>query len=280
MRTKFIYIVLLTSLLFSCAPSNYFQVYEVKCAEKNLSSTDTTSAFVFENEDCKFTYNFWAKDGDAGFVIQNKTSNMIYLNMKESFFVKNGFAYDYFKNQTVTNTTGDNSIFTTSQSTSYFASSVPLVSSYGAKNSYQFKNETSVSAADKEIISVPPKTSKFISVYSIDPLLYRDCDLLRYPNENQIKDKTFTQSTSPVIFSNILSYKVGKSENAKVVEHKFYVESITNVPENIFVRYENESFCGETVLGYYGNIPVYKYKSPTHFYKFYTKDAYNKELKH
>ena len=86
-------------LLSSCATTSFYQVYNVKPIEESILNADE---FLFEDENCKISYNLWARGGDSGFEFYNKTENNIYVKLNESNFILNGFAYDYFKNRTFT----------------------------------------------------------------------------------------------------------------------------------------------------------------------------------
>ena len=73
----------------------FYQVYDV---DSSLNQND--NSLVFENEDCKVMYNLWSEDGSLSFVFMNKTDKDIFINMGQTFNIKNGAANDYFKNRT------------------------------------------------------------------------------------------------------------------------------------------------------------------------------------
>lgn len=56
------------------------------------------NSLVYENEDCKIFYNLWAENGSMKFVLLNKTDKDIIIDMKRSFFIRNGAALGYFTN--------------------------------------------------------------------------------------------------------------------------------------------------------------------------------------
>jgi hypothetical protein len=72
-----------------------------------------------------------------------------------------------------------------------------------------------------------------------------DCNLIKYPSRKLIRTSKFSRSESPFIFSNRMTYTVGKSENPQIFENKFYVSEISNYPESEVIIEESEKFCGE-----------------------------------
>ena len=82
------------AVLTSCSPTAYYQIYQTKPVSDNVVVNE--DFMVFEDDNCIVSYNFWKENGDFGFKIYNKNSENIYLHMDECFFVKNGYAYDYY----------------------------------------------------------------------------------------------------------------------------------------------------------------------------------------
>lgn len=95
MKTKqYLSILLVAVGLSSCNP-NYYQVYKVNSSDL----VQKENSMVFENEDCKIMYNLWGLKGTMGFIFENKTNEDIFLDMTQTFFIKNGAANDYFRNR-------------------------------------------------------------------------------------------------------------------------------------------------------------------------------------
>lgn len=92
---KILYIMVICAVLTSCSPTYYYQVYQTRPITNNITVND--NVLVYEDANCVVSYNFWKENGDFGFKIYNKNSENIYLHMDECFFVKNGFAYDYYQ---------------------------------------------------------------------------------------------------------------------------------------------------------------------------------------
>ncbi len=125
-----------------------------------------------------------------------------------------------------------------------------------------------VSYKEQEVVSIPAKTAKIINEFDINNQLFRDCDLIKYPNKRQVKTINFSENDSPVVFSNRLAYSVGDDEDLKQIENEFYISAVTNYPEKEIVDTEAEEFCGDKG---HTEIKHFKKASPDSFYIHYTK---------
>lgn len=273
MKTKsLIYAAIFATLLTSCVSTNYFQVYKTTPSDKFVLKDNL---LVFEDDNCKVSYNLWDYGGNIGFKLYNKTDKNIYLNLEESFFVLNGISYNYYRNRVFTNSSSSG----TSASSGAIASKSVTGINYldliqtnriSATNTVDIMSSSgySVSFYEEKIVCVPSHTSKIIKEYSINETLFRDCDLFKYPSKNQIKPKTFSKSTSPLVFSNIIAYKVGQSDNIVKFENEFYVNEISNYPESEILETKYDEYCGQksiTTTKYFKNV------SPDKFYVKYIK---------
>ena len=271
-KIKSIILLITFALLFTSCKTTYFQVYKTT-ATNDL--TKTNNHLVYEDENCKVSYNLWNDGGDIGFLFHNKSNKEIYLNLEESFFILNGVAHDYYQDRVFTKsssseasssrtTTASKSVsginyFNLLQTNSLHAnSSVGLVSTSGYSTAY----------TEESIINIPAMTSKIISEYSINRALFRDCDLFKYPTKSQVKTKSFAKADSPIVFSNRLAYSVGKDGELIRFENEFYVTEITNYPENEILESKKAEFCGQksgVISRYFKNV------SPDKFYIKYIK---------
>ena len=125
-----------------------------------------------------------------------------------------------------------------------------------------------VSTKEDSIVSIPPKTLKRISEYSINDVLIRNCDLFQFPRKKEINSVSYTQKNSPIVFSNRITYEI--DQNLKEVRNEFYVSGITNYPESEFFDTDYEEFCGQK-SGYQKNF--YKLSDKDKFYVKYSKGA-------
>jgi len=229
MKTKsIIWIVLITSAIMTSCTSSYIQLYRAT-PKDNISSNE--GSLTYEDENCLITYNLWEEGGNVGFKFYNKTENDIILNMEKCFFISNGEAHNYFKDREFTQ---------------------PRV----------FLTQPQVSYNEERYVRIPSKTSKTIAEYDITKSLYRDCDLLWYPRKNKKAVKSFSESSSPLIFSNRIVYNVEGSAAEKVFENGFYVSEISNHPKAELTGTRYDEFCGQKTTDkstYYKNVSPDKF---------------------
>jgi hypothetical protein len=270
---KLLFIVAITSFLASCnSVSNYYQIYKVNPSE-NIVKKD--NLLVFEDENCIVSYDLWQNGGNIGFNVYNKSNKNLYLNLEQSFFIFNGIANNYYKNRIFSNTSNSGTI---SQSTLSLSKSI---TGFNNLNLLQTNNKTatsniglvnsigySVSFNEEKIINIPPKTSKYITEYSINNSFYRDCDLFKYPTKKQIKTKTFSKTDSPLVFSNKIAYFMESPEKLIVFDNSFYISEIANYSEKDAFYLKTDEYCGKKgfTKSYYFND-----KSPDKFYVKYVK---------
>ena len=96
MKKSILFGMMVLSIALSSCSSVMYQVYEVE--SPNLSMKN--NSMVYQNDDCKVSYNLWDNQGSMTFIFENLTDKDIFIDMSQSFFIKNGAAYDYFKNRT------------------------------------------------------------------------------------------------------------------------------------------------------------------------------------
>jgi hypothetical protein len=264
---KYLFYLLLLFLGTSCAPMRYYQVLNVKPAIDIAANSDNKSISiengnpVYQDDNCKIFYNFWKNGGEFGFKVYNKTNKPLYLHLDKSYYSVNGKAYNYFGNRVFTYSSGQ--INNNISSFSYLGLGF---------NSQIMGTSSSVSIAESKIINIPPETWKEISGYKITDTLYRDCELYRYPTNKEIKSETYTETNSPFTFKNYITYSVGE-ERTFIIQTKFYVSEIKNLPENQFIFYKQEKFCNQYEMSSKGHLKEY---SPDKFYLNYIKYGYMK----
>ncbi len=264
MKIQSIFLILIISIfLSSCKPTLFYQVYET--VPKNLKSE--SKMLVFENEECSINYNLWSPEGNPGFIFFNKTNELIHVHLDESFFVINGTAYDYFQNR----------IFSSSSSTSTQSkktNSLTQLSGWLTSLNIQqqsivaINNQNGIKELESRTITIPSKTSKSISEFKINNVVFRSCDLLLFPKTKQINSLTYNEGNTPIQFYNLISYKVGQATASQIVRHDFYISSVTNYSENDFYRYEVDEFCGKRSKN---KKKYFSHNAPDKFYLEYTR---------
>lgn len=257
---------LFSILLTSCVSASFYQVYKAVPSEKLVLKNNL---LVYEDENCEVSYNLWDKGGNIGFQFFNKTDSNIYLNLEESFFILNDVAYNYYKNR----------VFTYSKSSAATSSHGATASRYinginyldllqinriSATNTIGIikNSDFSVSYNEEKIVCIPVKTSKIISEYIISESLFRDCNLFKYPKKAQIKSKTFSKAESPLVFSNMIAYNMGGSDNLIKFKNEFYVIEISNYPASEMYELKYDEYCGQkdmTMTKYFKNVSADKF---------------------
>ena len=251
---KHLFLSLLVVLALSSCKSTFYQV--VTTQSENLKTEQ--NALFFEDANCKVYYNLWSEGGNAGFLFHNKTAITIYLNLGESFFVKNGMAYDYSLNRTFSSSTSQSVSFQHTANVWGTTNGLPVLNSIAASDKpskiadlgmlmpnlfsgSDAKGKTtttgkSVTYTDQPVVVIPPFTSKYFSEYAVNKTLYRDCNLLKYPSRKNIRPLKFTSNNSPVVFSNIITYSMKNEGEDIQIRNDFYVSEIKNLPKKVALR--------------------------------------------
>ena len=295
---KNIHIAILSVILFSSCQPLYYQLYEVKPKETTSPVNFVFDKMVYEDSNCKIIYGFWSNGGDAGFTFYNKTDDDIYLLLDKSNFIENGVAYDYYKNReyatskgssvsstsfkqsgaslsasgttqnTTTNTKSEplNTYPSQYSSGASSSSSASINASRGSASSKSFSSEQSLIVKEDSVVRIPGKTQKIFSEYSINKSVIRNCDLILRPSiiQKEVIYSNYEESNSPLTFGNLIRYRVNGEINS--VRNEFYISRISNYPQESFVKYKKDEFCGERNLY---KTKYYIFLSPSSFYYSY-----------
>lgn len=283
--------ILIFGCFYSCSTTRqYYQIYSVRPVTNMKADWNKT---YYEDENCIVSYNFWSSHGSMGFVFHNKTDKYIYLNKEESFFISNGFAYNYYQNRSYSYSTsvGENIASGTGVSLSVGVGMVGSESGINYNNNLQ-TNANSLAIArgisksavtgistsqskmvtygEEKIIIIPPKTSKNVMGYKIASELYRGCELHLYPKSRKSNSLPFIEENSPLVFGNRISYTLEDSPERINIENMFYVSGITNYIEKDIVDKKEVEDCHERDNNNHIKeiITVFndKFVSPTGFY--------------
>lgn len=226
--------------LCSCKPSlyYYYQIYGTQPA--NGTEMDQMS---YEDDNCIISYDFWSPNGNIGFIFHNKTNDNIYLNKEECFFIRNGFAYNYYQSRSYSysksigksNTagigtslsasaslTGSETGFNYANNIQTNSNSISLAKGVNksASSSVTISSSEEISYDEEKIIIIPPKTSKRITEYNITPGLYTGCDLPLYNMKAKAQNNYPSfgrRMTSQPTESNKNSYLVFTEEDSPLV---------------------------------------------------------------
>ena len=217
-------------MIFSSCTYGVYQVYKV-VPDSNIVQKENN--LVYEDNNCKIIYDLWSEGGDIGFLLYNKTSSNIYLNVEESFFIVNGIAYNYFKNRTFSNSSNQ---------------AIALTYKYSSFNS---NNMTSIgettSRIEEKIIIIPPSSGKYLREYKIQEEEFKNCDFVdELGNSKKSKTLIFDKSNSPIKCSNKIKYTVGKNGQDIDIENSFYISEISNCPAEEITDLIYKNKCGRT----------------------------------
>ena len=237
-------------LCVSCSPSTtvYYQLVETK---SNVP-TDSNSKYQVENNAIAINFRLWANYGNTGFTITNKTDQHLFINMKMSHRIVNGLALTYYQGRT----------------SSSSASAGLAVKSVNNDIVAAVAENESVSFNEMEIITIPPKASKYINDGSV---LFSDsysfCELDNYPRGKDKSSIRFTKEESPMHLRYFISYKIGQqSTTYESIEHSYWVSGLSNFRSYQFVGTRDADDCdGDT-----RKVSFYKWYSPSRFYVRYT----------
>lgn len=285
MKRLFFFIVVCVAFS-SCAPTTYFQMYQTQPIS---DITMRENCMVFEDENCEVVYNFWKECGEIGFVFYNKTNENLYLHLDECFYIANGFANDYYMNRiytisksniTSTQLTNIYSLYVT-RSDATANANYYQIGSYGSgdaygsqttcKNGYVYgstgtitnASSNSISVAEKQILCIPPKTSKIITEFDIKNSIYRSCDIYRNPGKKDPHSVTFSKDNTPLVFGNRIAYSIGDRDELIRVENDFYISKISNYSSSDITRLERVEECGKKKDR---EVRVFKESGPNQFY--------------
>lgn len=239
MRKKYLLPAILL-IFVACTPQNYYQLTETD----SKSLTVDGEYLSYENEDIKLSYDFWGNRGNGSFIVSNKTDNDIFVDLKRSHLIINGFAFTYFQNRKFTQPNISFFSYATDEEIEEQRRiSLPGVT---AKN-LPPKSEEDVTYTEERIICIPPQSSLMVFGFDLQDEVYRDCNLFRFPTTKQILTTEFDYNSSPLIYKNRITYSFDeKMAQVKYTENEFWAKKITNYPENSFITYENVSYCNDS----------------------------------
>lgn len=214
----------------SCSHISYYQVARIERADNTTKDIDGN--IVYEDTNILIYYDFWSVNGNMNLTLENKNDKNLVIHLDESFFIYNGYTYDYFQNRYFV------SKEKSMTSTKTFATS--LYSAY--QTSIQVGE--SVIAKEKEKLIIPAKSKRVINEFNVLTSRYRSCDLLcDYMGSDGLDSITFTQENTPIAFENKIVYSVEGLDSKDIVSNKFYVSNITNCTDEVFMKTRTKKMC-------------------------------------
>lgn len=255
---KSLLLVIAAATLASCG--SYYQLYNVDAVDlKNDGKT-----LKFENEDCAITYNLWGHSGDLSFALYNKTDRDLFVVMPQSFFIKNGMAYNYYSDsEQITRTA-------LGASSAQINTNVTWGSllTKGTKDAAMVES-TSITKSE-EIICIPPHSTKIFNGFALIGAAHKDCDDFKFNYPKKSSDKiTYSKEDSPWKYRNRIAYTFNaKERDCKYVDNELWVSSLQNYRDKYMTETVKVKMC-ETNIEEEKEIVLYS--APNAFYNHYVK---------
>ena len=238
------------------------------------------NSLLFENADCKVSYNFWSEGGWVAFAFENKTNEDIFINMNESFLIVNGYAHNYFEDKTYasgqvsTTTKGhgerlDVSIFGT---TGVWSDKLYTVSADAIANiSSKSTSINYVTKKEEEVVCVPAKAYKIFMKFCLSPQLFQVCEVKSdYPSK-RVSIRKFEKNNSPILMKNRLTYGFKIDKMDKHIDNFFWLSEIENLPRKEALERTIEKDCKTGVAK---KIKLFKIGGPAQFYNIYMRRVF------
>lgn len=224
----------------SCSPTLFQQIATLSSDSVTLNDDGT---FAYEDAIITIEYDFWSEAGKFVFTVTNNTDDDIWLDLSNSYFVNNGYAFDYYQARTYV-------------TTSRKFSSTKLTSSTAAAS----ESSNSVEYKEKPVVCIPAHTAKVFEEFAVSSSVFRECGFVREPSKKEISVREYSQYNSPLIIENRLSFQIG--EIAVPVTNVFYVSSYQNISYNAAIEYSKISNCNGTSR----DVKVHRLSASNKFY--------------
>ena len=265
---KLVLFALLTVFGLTSCETAYYQVYEVKSSDL----VQKENSMVYENSDCKILYNLWSEKGDIQFIFENKTDRDLFLDMNQTFFIKNKAAFNYYNNRTYQTQSFASFDYGYSTRYSYWSNGTFWPTQYslkaGSANSKaRISLSTGISTKEFEFICIPANSFKVFNYFTINPEFIRTCEKAKDYPKKQSTVVTYNEQESPLKFRNRISYSFDKNGSSlQQVENSFWLSSIRNYSNKEAVeKVKVRKGCTDFI----GNAYYFKIGGPNQFYRTY-----------
>ncbi len=270
MALKSFFITLLGGVLLltfnGCGPASSLTNYQV-VSVKSPSLEKKDKGLVYKKDNVTLNYNLWGSQGNLKYQIVNQSNEIMYVDLKRSFFIKDSNAYSYHPNQT---TQTKPSLYLNPDKERQQDDTLIVQGLYPSVDRLNEGSEKT-DLSSKETIMVPPKSKKTILSFKVKQDIFEFCDLKRDVSRADTAVKNFSMGNTPMTFENYLVYSFDKNfENTSKIRNKFWVEKLTNLDSyNFVVETEKPDPCkdDETI-----ERDVIKEKDKDKFYIKYTEE--------
>jgi len=243
-------------MILGCSKS-YIQIFETQSSNTKF----TNEYYIYETDTLKITYTFWASKGVMSFAVYNKLDKPIYIDWKNSSFIRNDNKLNYWIEETHTNLA--------SYYGAYFYNGPLLKPGYMLNEGVQ--NSAATTIKPERITFIPPKSNYYRSQFYLTSVDYYSIDkncqsTVVTSNENPKKKTTiynqdFSYSASPLRFRNYLAFAF--EENSKqyfFVDNEFYLTSVKEMELSQY-RGKNIGFDKTWLVPIYDKSPFQKSNS-------------------
>jgi len=252
---KSVYFLLITIALSSCsATSRYYQILELE------ETSEKTEAEIFENDQCKITFDFWGKGGKTDFVFENTSSEYIEFHLDSSFVLLNGFVFDLGGNREYQKSSSFGSSITQSAAVSdkvnqnsqnIWGLSKQARAGVSSSASSGFTNETGQSEREKPTRIIPPGGRILVEGVQLLSSSLQYCDLERFPTKKTSKEesqKRFNVSNTPLKLSVIACYSQSSGGENHKLQFDFFINQVSNMGEDEALKWVRTDECGEEIF--------------------------------
>lgn len=232
MKQLFLYLSLSIAGL-SLTSCNSLQTYYQVCEVESVLQQDAHGRYEFNDNACTVSYDFWCNGGNPGFVFHNNSDEILYVDLSKSFFMRNGVAYDYFLNRTISTSASYVEAASASKSGSAYGywnaigGLIPGGISVTSGLSSSASKSTTVETAEKCIVAIPPHTSKYFSEYAISSEYLFECGYNTAPSKKEVPTYSYQLVNTPLTFGNYITYRVGNEDKEYSLANDFFINKVS-----------------------------------------------------
>lgn len=280
---RIISVTALAAVMASCSTPKYLQVYDVMPGD----GVELRDGYpVYDDGTMAVAYDFWGEGGQAGCLITNNGEENIYVDLAETFFVKNGLSDPCYKERTYTVTSAStvetNAVALSSASATASAPfynyiydfagtvGVGLSDTRGVMKGVSSSASNSVSVAEQQIVVIPPGTSAFVGGRSIlSGNYYTNRGSKQDPGSKKKDEAEFSTDDSPLKFGNVIAYRIGRDGAWQNLRSEFYLHRLTDYPLSKFYKTYSRQIKSDDVYIWRDYDGAYDYsplREPTRFY--------------
>jgi hypothetical protein len=214
----------------------------------------------FEIEEFEFIHNLWSKMGHLGCKVKNRSASGVTIVLTKTFYVSNRLAQPYFSDRELSYSTGAGATLAARNQyyNPYFSQANLAAASSASSTTKTYRNPI-------EIV-IPANTYVDVGGFSITNGTINECDLKPHPTRKEATYLDSSKESTPVLFSNIVSYESGRETHR--VEHEFYISPVTNLPESKALE---SIYLDDSRKKLYVPKKVFSVGKPSSFYYEYVK---------